>query len=94
MGGLVGKNHGTVKRSSSSGTVSGGLLATLGGLVGANYDYVGQSSTTSRVAFTGNAGQRYGALAGVNEGELVGDTAYLRDASVPLVGYPIASANR
>ncbi|MBN3787653.1 filamentous hemagglutinin N-terminal domain-containing protein [Burkholderia sp. Ac-20353] len=91
VGGLVGVNWGTVKMSASSGMVFGDRLATLGGLVGVNHGYVGQSSTSSYVMFTGNAGQTYGALAGINEGQLVDNTADPRDPRVPLVGSTLAS---
>ncbi|UEP30185.1 MULTISPECIES: GLUG motif-containing protein [unclassified Burkholderia] len=70
VGGLVGSNGGTITASSSSGTVSGGRYARLGGLVGGNFGRVSGSSSTSRVDVKAGYDQSYGALVGVNYGQV------------------------
>ncbi|MEW9020848.1 filamentous hemagglutinin N-terminal domain-containing protein [Burkholderia sp.] len=87
VGGLVGNNGGRIRTSSSSGTVSGGYTAKLGGLAGSNFGTVERSSTTSRIAYRSELAQRYGALAGINYGQLIGNTASGNGPDVPLVGF-------
>ncbi|RQR33115.1 filamentous hemagglutinin N-terminal domain-containing protein, partial [Burkholderia sp. Bp9143] len=70
VGGLVGSNAGVITDSSSSGTVSGGRYARLGGLVGGNFGFVYGSSSTSRVDVKAGYDQSYGALVGVNYGQV------------------------
>ncbi|MEF9439897.1 filamentous hemagglutinin N-terminal domain-containing protein [Burkholderia sp. 1B3(2022)] len=70
VGGLVGSNAGVITASSSSGTVSGGRYARLGGLVGGNFGFVYGSSSTSRVDVKAGYDQSYGALVGVNYGQV------------------------
>ncbi|MBM2765343.1 filamentous hemagglutinin [Burkholderia anthina] len=70
VGGLVGSNGGIITASSSSGTVSGGRYARLGGLVGGNFGFVYGSSSTSRVDVKPGYDQSYGALVGVNYGQV------------------------
>ncbi|MCA8093413.1 filamentous hemagglutinin N-terminal domain-containing protein [Burkholderia anthina] len=70
VGGLVGSNGGTITASSSSGTVSGGRYARLGGLVGGNFGFVYGSSSTSVVDVKAGYDQSYGALVGVNYGQV------------------------
>ncbi|CAB3750154.1 hypothetical protein LMG29660_01165 [Burkholderia puraquae] len=70
VGGLVGSNGGTITASSSSGTVSGGRYARLGGLVGGNFGRIYGSTSTSRVDVKAGYDQSYGALVGVNYGQV------------------------
>ncbi|VWC80811.1 filamentous hemagglutinin [Burkholderia lata] len=70
VGGLVGSNGGTITASSSSGTVSGGRYARLGGLVGGNFGRVYGSSSTSRIDVKAGYDQSYGALVGMNYGQV------------------------
>ncbi|WP_175887875.1 filamentous hemagglutinin N-terminal domain-containing protein [Burkholderia contaminans] len=89
VGGLVGNNGGRIRASSSSGTVSGGYAAKLGGLAGSNFGTVERSSTTSLIAYRSDLAQRYGALAGINYGQLIGNTASGNGPDVPLVGFNV-----
>ncbi len=59
VGGLIGRNHGTVKNSSAKGKVSGTLY--VGGLIGEN-SIVKNSYTTAEVS----GGHRVGGLVGIN----------------------------
>lgn len=67
LGGLVGRNEGTIERSWSSAKVSGS--AANGGLVGENYGSITQSYATGSVSPTYSTGYG-GGLVGYNEGSV------------------------
>jgi len=63
VGGLVGRNNGTISNSYVTGSVSGGSY--VGGLVGQNYNTISNSYATSHV--TGTGYWRIGGLVGMNQ---------------------------
>jgi hypothetical protein len=64
VGGLVGRNYGSISTSSSTGSVSGDLY--VGGLVGGNLGTVTQCSSTGVVSGSSNNNNYVGGLVGYN----------------------------
>ncbi|WP_412527123.1 GLUG motif-containing protein [Burkholderia lata] len=74
IGGLVGRNGGTIANSSSSGRVAGGEYMTVGGLVG-QHDFGTLRDVSSSAMVLAGKGSHLGGLVGFNKGTIESATA-------------------
>ena len=98
VGGLVGRNFGTVTGSYTTDSVTGSLNAGVGGLVGINFGTVNQSYATGTVSDASSSVTAVGGLVGNNVGTVTQSyaTGLVSGASSVggLVGYNSGSVSR